>query len=153
MQQLRSRWEEVKRKIEELHPRVQVMAENFSEYKEKLQSLVHWVEEAEQTCDALERVQDYNEFQPLMQTFQVLQALQPLSKKQIISISSSYEQFCTRTLFETEAQDNSEMAYSDTSSQGTHLFPQELIRYFSTSSAGIYAVLSETMRKNNKGKS
>jgi len=72
MQQLRSRWEEVKRKIEELHPRVQVMAENFSEYKEKLQSLVHWVEEAEQTCDALERVQDYNEFQPLMQTFQVL---------------------------------------------------------------------------------
>ena len=72
MQQLRSRWEEVKRKIEELHPRVQVMAENFSEYKEKLQSLVHWVEEAEQTCDSLGRVQDYNEFQPLMQTFQVL---------------------------------------------------------------------------------
>ena len=72
MQQLRSRWVEVKRKIEELHPRVQVMAENFSEYKEKLQSLVHWVEEAEQTCDSLGRVQDYNEFQPLMQTFQVL---------------------------------------------------------------------------------
>ena len=48
------------------------MAENFSEYKEKLQSLVHWVEEAEQTCAALECVQDYNEFQPLMQTFQVL---------------------------------------------------------------------------------
>ena len=72
MQQLRSRWEEVKCKIEELHPRVQVMAENFSEYKDKLQSLVQWVEEAEQTCDALERVQDYNEFQPLMQTFQVL---------------------------------------------------------------------------------
>lgn len=72
MQQLRSRWEEVKRKIEELHPRVQVMAENFSEYKEKLQSLVHWAEEAEQTCDVLERVQNYNEFQLLMQTFQVL---------------------------------------------------------------------------------
>lgn len=72
IQQLRSKWEEVKRKIEELHPRVQVMAENFSEYKEKLQSLVHWVEEAEQTCDALERVQDYNEFHPLMQKFQVL---------------------------------------------------------------------------------
>lgn len=72
IEQLRSRWEEVKRKIDELHPRVQVMAENFSEYKEKLQSLVHWVEEAEQTCAALERVQDYNEFQPLMQSFQVL---------------------------------------------------------------------------------
>ena len=72
MQELRRRWEEVKRKIEELHPRVQVMAENFSEYKEKLQSLTHWVEEVEQTCDALERVEDYNEFQPLMQTFQVL---------------------------------------------------------------------------------
>lgn len=72
MQQLRARWEEVKHKIEELHPRVQVMAENFSEYKEKLQSLAHWVEEVEQTCDALERVEDYNEFQPLMQTFQVL---------------------------------------------------------------------------------
>lgn len=72
IQQLRSKWEEVKRKIEELHPRVQVMAENFSEYKEKLQSLDHWVEEAEQTCDALERVQDYNEFHPLMQKFQVL---------------------------------------------------------------------------------
>ena len=72
IQQLRSRWEEVKRKIEELHPRVQVMAENFSEYKEKLQSLVHWVEEAEQTCAALECVQDHNEFKPLMQTFQVL---------------------------------------------------------------------------------
>lgn len=74
MQQLQLRWEEVKRKIEELHPRVQVMAENFSEYKEKLQSLVHWVEEAEQTCNALEHVQDCNEFQPLMQTFQVLLA-------------------------------------------------------------------------------
>ena len=72
IQQLRSRWEEVKRKIDELHPRVQVMAENFSEYKEKLQSLAHWVQGVEQTCDALERVEDYNEFQPLMQTFQVL---------------------------------------------------------------------------------
>ena len=53
------------------------MAENFSEYKEKLQSLVHWVEEAEQVCTALERVDDYNEFQPLMETFQVL-SLSPL---------------------------------------------------------------------------
>ena len=71
MQQLRSRWEEVQRKIEELHPWVQVMAENYSEYKEKLQSLTDWVERVEQACDALERVEDYNEFQPLMQTFQV----------------------------------------------------------------------------------
>lgn len=72
MQQLRSRWEDVKGKIEELHPRVQIVAENFSEYKEKLQSLVYWVEEAEQICDALGHVEDYNEFQPLMQAFQVL---------------------------------------------------------------------------------
>ena len=71
MQQLRSRWEEVQRKIEELHSWVQVMAENYSEYKEKLQSLTDWVERVEQACDALERVEDYNEFQPLMQTFQV----------------------------------------------------------------------------------
>ena len=81
IQQLRLRWEEVKRKIEELHPRVQVMAENFSEYKEKLQSLVHWVGEAEQICDALGRVEDHNEFQPLMQTFQVLEAFWLFSKK------------------------------------------------------------------------
>ena len=57
------------------------MAENFSEYKEKLQSLVHWVGEAEQICDALGRVEDHNEFQPLMQTFQVLEAFWLFSKK------------------------------------------------------------------------
>ena len=72
MQQLRSRWEVVKGKIMELHPRVQIVAENFCEYKEKLQSLVHWVEEAEQICYALGHVENFNEFQPLMQAFQVL---------------------------------------------------------------------------------
>ena len=72
MQQLRSRWEDVKGKIVELHPRVQIVAENFCEYKEKLHSLVHWVEEAEQICYALGHVENFNEFQPLMQAFQVL---------------------------------------------------------------------------------
>ena len=77
MQGLRTRWEAVKAKIAELHPRMQIMAENFSDYKDKLSSLALWVQEVEQTCEALERVQDYNEFQPLMEKFQVL--LPPVS--------------------------------------------------------------------------
>ena len=72
MQGLRSRWEEVKSKITELHPRMQIMAENFSDYKDKLNSLTLWVQKVDQTCEALDCVQDYNEFQPLMEKFQVL---------------------------------------------------------------------------------
>lgn len=72
IQQLRAKWDDVKAKIEEFHPRMQVMAENFSNYKDKLHSLAQWVQEAEQACDALDKVQDYNEFQPLMEKFQVL---------------------------------------------------------------------------------
>ena len=71
VRELRTRWDEVKNKIDELHPKMQIMAENFSDYKDKLQSLAHWVQDVEKTCDALDKVQDYNEFQPLMENFQV----------------------------------------------------------------------------------
>ena len=71
VRELRTRWDEVKTKIDELHPKMQIMAENFSDYKDKLQSLAQWVQDVEKTCDALDKVQDYNEFQPLMENFQV----------------------------------------------------------------------------------
>jgi len=127
VEQLRSRWEEVKRKIEELHPRVQGMAGNFSEYKEKLQSLVNWVEEAEQVCNALERVDDYNEFLPLMQTFQVMQAFSPLVTRRPFPFHLHIKGL-SRGLV---AQGNSRMPYSDTFPRGTHLFPYELTPPFS----------------------
>lgn len=71
VQELRTRWEELKAKIAELQSRMQLTAENFSDFKDKLHSLVNWVEEVEQTCEGLGRVQGYNEFQPLMKKFQV----------------------------------------------------------------------------------
>ena len=71
VQELRARWEELKAKIAELQSRIQLTAENFSDFKDKLHSLVNWVEEVEQTCEGLGRVRGYNEFQPLMKKFQV----------------------------------------------------------------------------------
>lgn len=71
VQELRTRWEELKAKIAELQSQMQLTAENFSDFKDKLHSLVNWVEEVEQTCEGLGRVQGYNEFQPLMKKFQV----------------------------------------------------------------------------------
>lgn len=71
VKQLRSKWEVVQGKIKELHPKVQIMADAYSEYKERLMLLKEWVEKLEDACEALERVEDYNEFQPLMETFQV----------------------------------------------------------------------------------
>lgn len=71
VEQLRARWHEVKGKIAELQPRMQIMMENFSDYKEKLRSVVVWVQRLEKLCQALDNVQDYIEFQPLMENFQV----------------------------------------------------------------------------------
>ena len=71
IQELRTRWEQVKGKIEELHPRMQIMAENFTDYKDKLDSLAHWVQQIEQTCSALGNVQDCSDFQPLRENFEV----------------------------------------------------------------------------------
>ena len=71
VQELRTRWEELKAKIAELQSQMQLTAENFSDFKDKLHSLVNWVEEVEQTCEGLGRVRAYNEFQPLMEEFQV----------------------------------------------------------------------------------
>lgn len=71
VRELRTRYDEVKTKIDDLHPKMQIMAESFSDYKDKLQSLARWVQDVEKTCDSLDRVQDYNEFQPLMENFQV----------------------------------------------------------------------------------
>ena len=71
VQELRARWEELTAKIAELQSRIQLTAENFSDFKDKLHSLVNWVEEVEQTCEGLGRVRGYNEFQPLMKKFQV----------------------------------------------------------------------------------
>ena len=71
VQELRTRWEELKAKIAELQSQMQLTAENFSDFKDKLHSLVNWVEEVEQTCEGLGRVRGYNEFQPLMEKFQV----------------------------------------------------------------------------------
>lgn len=71
VQELRARWEELKAKIAELQSRIELTAENFSDFKDKLHSLVNWVEEVEQTCEGLGRVRGYNEFQPLMKKFQV----------------------------------------------------------------------------------
>ena len=71
VQELRTRWEELKAKIAELQSQMQLTAENFSDFKDKLHSLVNWVEEVEQTCEGLGRVRGYNEFQPLMKKFQV----------------------------------------------------------------------------------
>ena len=71
VQELRTRWEELKAKIAELQSQMQLTAENFSDFKDKLHSLVNWVEEVEQTCEGLGRVQGYNEFQSLMKKFQV----------------------------------------------------------------------------------
>ena len=71
VQELGARWEELKAKIAELQSRMQLTAENFSDFKDRLHSLVNWVEEVEQTCDSLGRVQGYNEFQPLMEKYQV----------------------------------------------------------------------------------
>lgn len=71
MQQLRSSWEDVQGKIKELHPKVQVMADAYSEYKENLRLLTNWVDKVEEACEALECVEDYSEFQPLMEKFQV----------------------------------------------------------------------------------
>lgn len=64
----------MKAKIAELQSRMQVTAENFSDFKDKLHSLVNWVEEVEQTCEGLGQVRGYNEFQPLMEKFQVFLA-------------------------------------------------------------------------------
>ena len=71
VQELRTRWEELKAKIAELQSQMQLTAENFSDFEDKLHSLVNWVEEVEQTCEGLGRVQGYNEFQSLMKKFQV----------------------------------------------------------------------------------
>ena len=71
VQELRTRWEELKAKIAELQSQMQLTAENFSDFKDKLHSLVNWVEEVEQTCEGLGRVRGYSEFQPLMEKFQV----------------------------------------------------------------------------------
>lgn len=71
VQELRTRWEELKAKIAELQSQMQLTAENFSDFKDKLHSLVNWVEQVEQTCEGLGRVRGYNEFQPLMEEFQV----------------------------------------------------------------------------------
>ena len=71
IQELRTRWEQVKGKIEELHPRMQIMAENFTDYKDKLDSLAHWVQQIEQTCSVLDNVQDCSEFHPLRENFEV----------------------------------------------------------------------------------
>lgn len=71
VQGLRTRWEELKAKIAELQSQMQLTAENFSDFKDKLHSLVNWVEQVEQTCEGLGRVRGYNEFQPLMEEFQV----------------------------------------------------------------------------------
>ena len=71
VQELRARWEELKAKIADLQSRMQLTAENFSDFKDKLHSLVNWMEEVEKTCEGLGRVQGYNEFQPLMEKFQV----------------------------------------------------------------------------------
>ena len=71
VQELRTRWEELKAKTAELQSQMQLTAENFSDFKDKLHSLVNWVEQVEQTCEGLGRVRGYNEFQPLMEEFQV----------------------------------------------------------------------------------
>ena len=71
IEQLIGRWQGVKHNIEELHPRIQIMADNFSDYKDKLQLLVHWVQGLNKVCRGLDNVQDYLEFQPLMENFQV----------------------------------------------------------------------------------
>lgn len=71
IEQLRARWQEVKGKIEEFQPRMQIVMENFSDYAEKLRSVVVWVQRLEKLCQALDNVQDYIEFQPLMENFQV----------------------------------------------------------------------------------
>lgn len=71
MQKLRSSWEDVQGKIKEMHPKVQVMADAYSEYKENLRLLTDWVDKVEEACEALECVEDYSEFQPLMEKFQV----------------------------------------------------------------------------------
>ena len=71
VQELRTRWEELKAKVAELQSQMQLTAENFSDFKDKLHSLVNWVEQVEQTCEGLGRVRGYNEFQPLMEKFQV----------------------------------------------------------------------------------
>ena len=71
IEQLIGRWQGVKHNIEELHPRMQIVADNFSDYKDKLQLLVHWVQGLNKVCRGLDNVQDYLEFQPLMENFQV----------------------------------------------------------------------------------
>ena len=71
IQELRSKWDDVQEKIHELRPRVKVMAESYSEYEEKLQALLHWLQKTEDTFKALESVADYNEFQPLLESLRV----------------------------------------------------------------------------------